>query len=82
MVTVYCVYIYINKQHTQNCYTGDYRTSSIKSLQPHIYVTKEVTMLQMNGVSALDCQSVRISAERQAGNSMHECKCMDTTRST
>ena len=31
-------------------------------------------MLQMDGVSALDRQSVSISAEHQTGNSILECK--------
>ena len=39
-------------------------------------------MLQMNGVSALDCQSVRISAEHQTGKRIHARKCMDTAGST
>ena len=38
-------------------------------------------MLQMDGVSALDCQFVCTIAEHQTGNNMHECKCIDTTGS-
>ena len=42
-------------------------------------------MLQMDGMSVLDCQSVHTSAEHQTGNSMNSItayltasKCMDT----
>ena len=70
-MTVYCVYT----DNTRHSYTGDHITSNIQGIRHLTHNSiKEVTMLQMDGVSALDCLSVSISAEHQTGNSILECK--------